>query len=175
MTTELQALGVKWNKATGSLAWGVQRTFYEALKAVEDGQIGMAYGRDYNDDGTPCLVNSTATMLGSIQGVGGTGKPSQHFSDVVRLFDQINRVFERGNLNVGGKVSHEAANFLVRHFGSLKTVEEAREAARQEDTDYISLRGDNELAQDWIKALSTDAPTESENFEDQVLRDLKSL
>jgi hypothetical protein len=171
-----------WHNATAALPWGVQRAFYTALELVKDGKLEMSWGADYGSDGKPCLVNSTANMLGATKGTGGTGLPSQHFGPVVSAFDRINRKLQEEGFNGDKVVSPDAASYLLRHFGDLKTVEEATQEAHAQDTSddgpYIALRDDNEMLTSWLNANTQPAPAETSDakqFEQAVQEDLNKL
>ena len=159
---ELGELLKEWHTATAMLPWGVQNVFREALKAAEEGDVTLQYGADYGSDGQPCLVNATATMLASLQGVGGHGKPSKNFGSIVSLFDRINfKVDELRGYEGPKVVSHFAANMLVRHF-ALPAPEEAARAAHEQDVSGEPYKeiSDDQLMKEWVEALRTDAPKE---------------
>jgi len=149
-----------WNAATTALPWGTQRVLLDALTLVYQGKTTMVYGRDYSSSGDPCLINTAAPMLAKLSGEGGSGKPSKYFNAVVNAFDGINNFLENQGLNSEyGVVSPEAAHVLIKHFGKLKTIEEATEIARRQDeNEIVPVMEDGELLKDWLDASMNPAP-----------------
>jgi len=169
MTNALEGMLNSWQEATSNLPWGVQRNFLETLKLVEEGEITLYWGADYGPDGQPCLVNAGSHSLAALAGQGGRGKPSANFARVVSLFDTINRKLSTEANLPGREVHHFAANLLVRNFGYLKPVPEAKEILEEDkaamlspiDKPYIE-KSDNDLMQDWIAGLQTKPPVPEE-------------
>lgn len=149
----------RWTHATGSAPWGVQHVLRDTLQAVADEQVTLAYNADYRD-GSPCLINAAATMLSSISGEGGQGKPSAHFGSIVSAFDRVNSMLEgRGVNTTPGFVSPLAAEILVANFGELK--EKPIQAAVSEAmaTEAFSNKvfvepSDEDITRDWLNALA---------------------
>lgn len=117
--TEMTTLLNQWTAATGDLKYGVQRVFHDVFSLAAEGKTHLIYGADYYN-GMPCLVNTVGGMLST---GGGEGIPSEYFGEVVRLFDEINREFERTGINTEShRVSETAAETLLRNFAPLKDV-----------------------------------------------------
>jgi hypothetical protein len=155
----------KWTQATTNLKPGVQRVFHDTFSLAADGGTHLVYGADYRD-GYPCLVNSVGTMLTT---GGGSGIPSQHFGEVVSLFDRINTAFESSGVNDNpGTVSALAAEVLLKHFGELKPMSPlAENRIKQTDLPYYEPT-DEEMAQDMVSLLRGDTPPCGEvNYESQ--------
>ena len=151
-----------WTKVTSDLPWGVQAVFKDTLQAVADDQIKLTYSADYSN-GSPCLVNAAATMLGSIAGKGGTGVPSNAFPELVRAFDAINRTLHEEGVNDDDHtVSPLAAEILIRNFGAMKDqpiadmVDEATKGEAYAQHQYREP-SDSDLTRDWLNALEKDA------------------
>lgn len=175
---------IRWNEATANLPWGAQRVFHQTLEAVRDEQIKLAFGADYSN-GSPCLVNAAATMLGAINGVGGSGKPSAHYSKLVRAFDDINR-YLAPKCNVhDGIVSPLMAEFLIANFAPLKdepatdTAEAAISTEAFATGTYIEPT-DADLMRDFLSALEKEAapdgtecaPSEAEVFVESAVNEI---
>lgn len=109
-----------WTAATTDLKYGVQRVFHDVLALAAEGKTHLTYNADYHN-GSPCLVNSVGAMLTT---GGGSGIPSNHFGEVVGLFDQINLEFAARGINTEfHRVSEVAAETLLRNFAPLKEPE----------------------------------------------------
>ena len=175
--TPVTELLQRWNKATGALPWGIQRQFLETLRLVEEGQVTMTWGSDYAPDGTPCLVNANAYSLIVSNGKGGTGMPSKEFGAVVMLFDMINARVSREAKIEGNKVSHFAANMLVRNFGPVQNLEQAQAEARRfeaeaEEQQYKEM-SDSDFMKDWIEGTKVQAVQEGVATDEQSVYALK--
>lgn len=169
----LDELYVKWTQATAALPWGVQRVFHDVFDLAQQGKTTLIYGSDYRD-GKPCLVNTVGSML---KVGGGHGIPTQHFGEVVSLFDQINRVLQNVDVNTTpGYVSPLAADILLHHFAPLKekpadtNTPKATSGAHER---YIEPT-DEEIARDLVNMFLTDAPCEIKFSEDLQYVDLYS-
>jgi hypothetical protein len=115
--SDMPELLTRWAGATGELKYGVQRVFHDVFVLAAEGKTHLIYGADYYQ-GMPCLVNTVGGMLTT---GGGEGIPSAHFGQVVGLFDDINREFERLGINTEpNRVSEVAAETLLRNFAELK-------------------------------------------------------
>lgn len=152
-----------WEKATGELDWGAQKVIHDALVLVSEGKVtNMVYGADYANGGA-CLVNTVGQMLAV---GGGSGIPSQHFGDMVREFDLLNRLlFDKGVNTKAGKLSPYAAEILVYHFGELKPEPEHTNKQMEPEAmpgPIIPEVSDEELAASWTAAMFTDAVSEDE-------------
>ena len=170
-----------WNTATGNLPWGVQDVFRSTLESVKDEQINLAYGADYNS-GSPCLVNATAVMLGKINGEGGQGKPSSAFGPVVSAFDAANRDIAAKLLpsqHTPGLVSPIAAEILLNSFGTMKdkpvssSINEAMANEAFATGSYVEP-SDDDMAREWLLALSAPCTEEPIVFDDAELTALLS-
>jgi hypothetical protein len=157
----------KWAGATEALPWGAQKVLHDTLSLVAEGKVTLVHGADYSD-GSPCLINAAATMLGSIGGVGGKGKPSAHYGPIVSEFDQINRHLVSVGVQSGNKVSEIAAEVMLAYFAPLKekpveaAVTEATQTAAFETATYREP-SDEEMMRDFLSALSSDnCPSESD-------------
>lgn len=154
-----------WTKATGNLKWGVQRVFHDVFSLASESQTTLIYGADYKD-GNPCLVNTVGTMLSATKGQGGTGLPTQHFGEVVSLFDQINRDLESKGVNdKPGYVSPMAAEVFLRYFAPLKEkpIDAAVDDALQGEAfanNVYRERSDEDIARDIMSAFSSPSPCE---------------
>lgn len=151
-----------WNKATGNLSWGVQEVFRDAFQLVSDEKVTLVYGADYSN-GSPCLVNSVASMLTT---GGGYGVPTASFGRVVTLFDRINRELEREGVNPGdGKVSPLAADIFLRYFAPAQPKPEVipqqtdKVTHNETYTAYVEPK-DDAMAQDWLTSLQEEAAVE---------------
>ena len=150
-----------WNAATANLPWGVQDVFRSTLESVKDEQINLVYGADYAN-GSPCLINATAVMLGKINGEGGSGKPSAFFGPVVSAFDNANRDIASKLLpsqHTPGLVSPIAAEILLGAFGAMKdkpiasSINEAMANEAFATGTYVEP-SDDDMAREWLLALS---------------------
>lgn len=145
---ELNELTARWKHETGKLPWGVQKAFKDALTLVREGKARIVYGADYKN-GSPCLVNATAQMLGAIDGEGGHGKPMENYGDAISLYDKINRQLFDAGINTEQKiVSPEAAYYLLSNFGPDQKVDDVVPNL------YEAHFSDGELARQWLDALS---------------------
>lgn len=144
-----------WGKATHELPYGVQRAFKDVLDLVQEGKKkDLIYGADYTANGA-CLVNASANML--VVG-GGHGIPMAAFSDVVSLFDRINKYLEeQGVNNEPSHVSPLAAEILLSWYGPLKDVPDVVENFKTEDDNIIPLpyieATDEEMEQAFMSLL----------------------
>lgn len=138
-----QALCLKWNDATAKLAWGVQRAFHSVFELASEGKTHLVYGADYRNN-NPCLVNSVGTMLTV---GGGNGIPSAHFGEVVRTFDELNRILETKGVNTQpGLVSPLAADVFLQHFAPFKAdpnLKVAEAAEYESHVEYIATEFEN--------------------------------
>lgn len=148
----------KWTEATAALPWGAQRVLKETIEAVRDEQITLVHGADYYN-GSPCLINAAATMLGSIGGVGGTGKPSAHYGELVSEFDRVNAYLYPKCGGDGRIVNPLMAEFLLANFAPLKEQPSA-DTKPLKSTDDLHIyveRSDEELMLDFLDALKKEA------------------
>lgn len=157
METELH----QWKNATAKIKWGEQQAFIDVLTLAENGKskTPLVWGADYRDKGA-CLVNKAASML--LQG-GGHGVPSATFGEVVRWFDETNRMFLKKGINTDHNVSPMAAEILLRWFGPLKE-KPAPKADLPTDADgeidaTFFEPSDEEMSADLLKMFTTPAPT----------------
>lgn len=112
----LENLLTSWKNASTNLKWGVNKAFKDVLTLAAEGKTTLVYGSDYRN-GYPCLVNTVGTMITT---GGGRGIPSEHFGEVVGLFDTINREFEKSGINpTPGYVSPLAADFLIHNWSDV--------------------------------------------------------
>lgn len=154
-----------WHDATSKLPPGVQRVFINTLEMVRDEKIRLAWGKDYNQNGAPCLVNAAANMLSVINGEGGNGKPIAYFNEVVSLFDAINRELYEKNINKKFEVSSLSASILLHHFGIVKEltledhVSDAMGLTAFEHGVYTEP-SDADIARDWFNSLEVDPSCE---------------
>lgn len=155
-----------WEKATADAKYGVQRVFHDVFTLAAESKTTLIYGADYRD-GKPCLVNTVGTMLTT---GGGLGIPSNHFGEIVSLFDQINRELENQSVNTNpGYVSPLAAEIFLRHFAPLKdaptTTNEVPVAPS--NLPYIEP-SDEEMASAVANMFMIDAPCEIQFNEDNL-------
>lgn len=149
----LEALLNRWKDQTDSLPWGVQRVFHDVFVLASEEKTTLTYGADYGTDGSPCLVNTVGTMLRATRGKAGRGLPSQHFGDIVHLFDSINRELQVSGVNDHpSHVSPLAAEVFLRNFAPLKEKPEVTE----ETPDYVEPT-DEDMAKALV-SLFTDEP-----------------
>ena len=154
----LDSLLSQWTEATAELPWGVANAFHDVFTLAQEEKTNLVYNADYTDNGA-CLVNQAASMLASLNGVGGRGKPMQHFHEVVSLFDKINQeLFNREVNTEYGKVSALAADIFLHHFCPLKSVEEVEADFKQHDKapDVYIEPTDDAMAEAVEKMLTTD-------------------
>lgn len=138
----LDTLYPKWTEAITALPWGVAKAFQNVFELAADGKTHLVYGRDYNDQ-YPCLVNTVGVMLKATGGKGGSGLPSQHFGEVVNLFDQINQQFWSMNVNTDPDlVSPLAADIFLRHFPDLDSMKADREKEYEDARQEAIKRGE---------------------------------
>lgn len=172
----LSDMWVNWNKATGNLKWGVQEAFREAFNLVSEEKVTLVWGADYSN-GSPCLVNSVASMLTT---GGGSGIPSQHFHEVVSLFDSINRELFAKGVNVEyGRVSPLAADMFLRYFAPKqeKPVETQVDEAMAPEAfanGVVLEPKDEDLAKDWLNALQVESAMEHD-FKDVSVEEIQEL
>ena len=156
-----------WTMATANVPYGVQQVLHSSLELVAEEKLTMTYGADFGSDGSPCLINSAGKMLKATGGQTGYSLPSVHFHDVVRAFDDINRELYNRNVNTDNHLSPLAAEILLANFAPLK--DKPIEAAVDEATHVEAFANasyrepsDEDMAREWLTALTTEAPTESE-------------
>lgn len=159
--SNLDGLRSNWEHATSKLPWGVHSAFTQALSLVAEEKATLVYNANFHD-GSPCLVNSVATMLSH----DGTANPMGQFGEVVSLFDRINTALESRGINTTSqKVSPTAAEILLRWFApeppkSMETqVNEATDLEAFANAQYREAT-DDDLALDWLNALKVDAAQE---------------
>ena len=158
----MKDLYVQWNVATSKLSWGVQKVFRDAFQLVSEGKVTLVWGADYSN-GSPCLVNSVASMLTTS---GGHGIPSTHFGEVVGLFNRINRQLMVQGVNKDNNVSPLAADIFLRYFAPEqpepidRKVDKAMES--EAFANCVSEPTDEDMAKDWLNALNVEATCEAE-------------
>lgn len=118
----------QWQNATANLPYGVQRVFHDVFTLVAEGKkTNLVWGADYAGTSGTCLVNAADNLL--ITG-GGRGVPMATFSEVVSLYDHINRWLKDEGVNKDNYVSPFAAEVFLSWFAPLK--EKPTEAAIEE-------------------------------------------
>lgn len=170
---------VRWTEATSELPWGAQRALYQTLELVRDEKIHLAYGTDYNGDGSPCLINAASHMLSAVGGEGGNGKPSAYFSDLVGTFDTINKLLYRSRVNLEHQqVSPLAAEILLANFAPLKeqpTEDTAIELLDKAFTEEVYVEpSDEDLTREWLNAMSEPATPEGGYTSGQTSRNAET-
>lgn len=150
-----------WNKATSDLDWGAQNVIHTALELASEGKSSIVYGADYSGGGA-CLVNTVGQMLAV---GGGSGIPSHHFGDMVSQFDRLNREFFSRGINTDStRMSPLAAEILLHNFGTLKDqpLPSEPKMVPTNNREIIPEISDEDLAANWLSAISTDAVPEDE-------------
>jgi hypothetical protein len=120
----------------------------------------------------PCLVNTIGVMLKATGGKGGNGLPTQHFGEVVGLFDQINRELYSAGANTWPTlVSPLSADIFLSHFPDMEAWKDERYImSKQIDAPFMEPN-DDELAAE-IASLFTDGPACEITIADDVHLDV---
>lgn len=157
----------EWERVTGALDWGVQRTLYDTLCLVADEKVKMVHGRDSiqaKGSTYPCLINAVAAMIAEdVTQV----SPAGRFPGLVHEFDSLNGKFVEARINKGdGFLSPLAAEILVRHFAPLK--EKPADAPEPPPVTaercYIEPT-DEQMAADLNRMMDTPAPDANDGLD----------